>query len=68
MNKFQTSISVKGLTPPIQQIQFVAKDEKEAEEIAKDLAKSFRTKDKSLKETIQKAGGLEAVTTLLNEK
>lgn len=68
MNKFQTSISVKGLNPPIQQIQFIAKDEKEATEKGNALAKDFKTTDQLLKDTIKKAGGLEAVTILLSDK
>lgn len=68
MNKYQTTLSVKGMTPPIQQIQFVAKDQKEAEAKGLELAKDFKTKDELLKETIKKAGGLEAETIFLTDK
>lgn len=68
MNKYQTTISVKGMTPPIQQIQFVAKDQKEADAKGTELAKNFKTTDQLLKETIQKAGGLEAETVFLSDK
>ena len=62
MNKYQTTISVKGMTPPIKQEFFIAKDQAEADKKGQELVKDFKTTDPMLKETIKKAGGLEAVT------